>query len=431
MKMTAPKGKEGSAVSAYSELIKNFEKIRAYMREFYLYGFKSREEYTKKSARSYDDERRRMESWLGEYMSFARTPEGKSVFISIDSRASSHNPFYKAWKAKSFTDGDITLHFILFDILSDPSVSRSLSEIMEALDERYLSFFETPMMFDESTIRKKLKEYTDEGIIVTERSGRRMLYRRAEHTPLADAADALDFFSEVSPCGAVGSFLLDKEPPHSSKFAFKHHYITGALDHGVLASLFSAMREGRAVTLLNHARGSAEPRENRVVPLRVFISAQSGRQHLLAYQPDFHAIRSFRIDYISKVKAEEVSQHFEELRARLDEMQGKMWGLSVGRLDGLKKETEHVEFTVRIEAGEEYILTRLEREKRVGRIERIDDKTYRFVADVYDTNELAPWIRSFICRIVDLRFSNRTVENRIRNDIREMYRMYGVEEEET
>lgn len=47
---------------AYSELIKNFGKIRDYMREFYIYGFKSREDYTKKSARSYDDERRRIES---------------------------------------------------------------------------------------------------------------------------------------------------------------------------------------------------------------------------------------------------------------------------------------------------------------------------------------------------------------------------------
>ena len=58
----------------YSELIKNFEKVRAYMREFYVYGFKSRTEYDAKSARSYDDERRRLESWLGDYMHFTQTP---------------------------------------------------------------------------------------------------------------------------------------------------------------------------------------------------------------------------------------------------------------------------------------------------------------------------------------------------------------------
>ena len=139
-------------MSSYSELIKNFERIRAYMREFYIYGFKSRDDYSKKSARSYDDERRRIESWLGDHMNFVRTPEGKNVFISIDSRNIRHNPFYNAWKAKSFTDGDVTLHFILFDILHEPSVKKTIAELMEEIDKKYLSGFEFPMMFDESTI---------------------------------------------------------------------------------------------------------------------------------------------------------------------------------------------------------------------------------------------------------------------------------------
>jgi len=83
---------------AYSELVKNFNRIREYMREFYVYGFKSRDEYTNKSSRTYDDEKRRMESILGDYMQFRTSAEGKNVFLSIDSRISEHNPLYKAWK---------------------------------------------------------------------------------------------------------------------------------------------------------------------------------------------------------------------------------------------------------------------------------------------------------------------------------------------
>ena len=180
-------------MSSYSELIKNFEKIRAYMRDFYVYGFKSRDEYSAKSARSYDDERRRMESWLGDHMSFVRTPEGKNVFISIDSRSIRHNPFYHAWKAKSFTDGDITLHFILFDILHDPAVKRSITEILQKIDEKYLAVFENPMMFDESTIRKKLKEYCEAGIVIAEKLGRKMYYRRAESVDVSDLNDVLHY----------------------------------------------------------------------------------------------------------------------------------------------------------------------------------------------------------------------------------------------
>ena len=150
---------------AYNERVKNFNRIRDYMREFYVYGFKSRDEFTKKSARSYDDEKRRLESWLGDYMQFRR-----------------HNPLYKAWKTKSFTDGDITLHFIIFDILYDPEKKFSIAEIMKAIDT-YLSEFQVPRMFDESTVRKKLKEYVNEGLIVSEKTGRTVYYRKSKRTP--------------------------------------------------------------------------------------------------------------------------------------------------------------------------------------------------------------------------------------------------------
>ena len=107
---------------AYSELIKNFDSIRGYMRDFFLYDFKTREEYDRKSARSYDNERRRIQSYLGSLISFRRTPSGKNAFISLEGRSITHNPLYQTFKAKSFTDKDITLHFMLLDILADAGV---------------------------------------------------------------------------------------------------------------------------------------------------------------------------------------------------------------------------------------------------------------------------------------------------------------------
>lgn len=66
---------------AYSELIKSFSRIRTYMRSFYVYGFKHRGEFDEKSARGYDNERRRIESWLGDYMSFGQDADGRRVFV--------------------------------------------------------------------------------------------------------------------------------------------------------------------------------------------------------------------------------------------------------------------------------------------------------------------------------------------------------------
>lgn len=412
-------------MAQYSELIKNFERIRAYMREFYVYGIKSREDYKSKSARTYDDERRRMESWLGEYMSFVRTPEGKNVFISIDSRVSDHNPLYKAWKAKSFTDGDITLHFILFDILED-GVEYTIAELMDIIDERYLSLFDEPMSFDESTVRKKLKEYVELGIIKSRKEGRRTLYSRESDEVKMPDSRALNFYSETFPLGVVGSYLLDKTEHDEHPFDFKHHYITDTLDSGVLAALFEAMRKKSAVTVSNMSRRRDEPRRATFVPLRIFISVTSGKQHLIAYSPDRNSFVSLRLDYLSMVKIEGETPRFDELRALLDEAQPKMWGVNIKKKELGSERLEHVEFTVTVDEGEDFIVKRLYRERRCGRVEKIDEGTYKFSADVYDAMEMLPWIRSFICRITSLSSSNRSVENQFYRDLAESYRMYGI-----
>lgn len=411
---------------AYSELVKNFNRIRDYMREFYVYGFKSREEYTRKSARSYDDERRRIESWLGDYMGFRQNTDGKNVFISIDSRAASHNPLYKAWKTKSFTDGDITLHFILMDIFASAQKALSLTEITEQIDE-YLSVFPEPKTFDVSTVRKKLNEYISEGIVLGEKQGKSMYYSWTMEKCDLDR-DILDFFSEIAPCGVIGSFLLDQVKEQDSHFSFKHHYITSAMDSEILCSVFMAIREKRSVILETYNRHKEHVSESHVVPLRVMVSAQSGRQYLIAYAPRFRRILSFRTDHIASVKIGEVSERFDQMRQKLDEMQKHMWGVSTQNRWGNRM--EHVEFTIRYGAGEKHIPKRLEREKRCGTVEHLDENTSKFTADVYDASELIPWIRTFICRITEIHISNEKLEEQFLEDIKAMYALYGLEDGE-
>jgi hypothetical protein len=42
-------------MAEFNELIRDFKKIRDYMRDFYVYGFKSRNDFKHKSARTYDN----------------------------------------------------------------------------------------------------------------------------------------------------------------------------------------------------------------------------------------------------------------------------------------------------------------------------------------------------------------------------------------
>lgn len=408
---------------AYTELIKNFERIRDYMREFYVYGFKSREEFEKKSSRSYDNERRRIESYLGDYMEFRMAHGGKNVFLSIDSRTCVQNPLYKAFKAKSFTSGDITLHFILFDILYKPEITYTLKEITDIIDTTYLSIFRSPMLFDESTVRKKLKEYIELGLVKGVKQGRQIAYSRTGTANLSSWYDAINYFSEAGLCGVIGSFLLDQTGFESEACSFKHHYITHALESEVLCQLLQGISQRRSITITNVTNKSDHINSWDLVPLQIFVSVQNGRRYLMGYSLKYRRINSYRLDYITDVKIGKISEDFDQFREKLAAMQKYMWGISCNRRSTL----EHVEFTVSIDKGEEHILQRLEREKRCGTVQRIDQNTCRFIAEVYDTSEMIPWIRTFICRITSLNFSNRTIENQFKQDILDMYALYQIE----
>lgn len=108
-------------------------------------------------------------------MSFRIDENGKSVFISVDSSEISANPLYRAFKAKTFTKNDITLNFIILDILYG-GVDASANEIADKITSEYLCFFYDPVILDVSTIRIKLSKYLKLGIITTMKQGKKLLY---------------------------------------------------------------------------------------------------------------------------------------------------------------------------------------------------------------------------------------------------------------
>ncbi len=402
---------------AYSELIKSFNSIRVYLRSFFVYGFQHRNEFDQKSARSYDNERRRVESWLGDYMSFGQDAEGRRVFLSVDSRTIPENPLYRAFRAKTFTARDIMLHFHLLDMLAE-SDGLSISGIMEELTDR-LSEFDDGELPDESTVRKKLKEYVALGLLQNEKRGRETCYTvsRAE-TNLNSWRAAAAFFSEAAPLGVIGSFAQDRMEERFPHFRFKHHYILNALDSEMAAALFEAMGENRLVSFLSRGQRMT------MYPLKLYFGTQTGRQYLLAWSPRHLRFSFHRVDLMDEVKAGEVYAAPDFLPEKQEAFCSHVWGITGHNYDTLT----HVEMTIRILAGEEHVLRRLEREKRCGAVERVDETHWRFSADIYDALETLPWLRTFIGRITDLQCTDPEVTKRFWEDVQKMAALYQGDE---
>ena len=233
-------------MSEYSELIKNYAKIRDYIRDFYIYGFRSRDDYSGKSNRSYDNEKRRIESYLGDILYFRQEEDGKKVFLTADSAELLSNPFYKSFKTKSFTKNDISLHFAILYVLKKHG-ALTLKEMLGRILKEVLDFFEGDEIWDEATLRNKLKEYLALGILKSEKVKGKLYFSLSETPALDGLFDAINFFSENFPLGVVGSFLLDRFEEKNRIFTSKHKYLLEAVDSEVICALLSAIREQKKV----------------------------------------------------------------------------------------------------------------------------------------------------------------------------------------
>ncbi len=402
---------------AYSELIKNYNRIRDYMREFYIYGFRTRSEFSGKSVRSYDNEKRRVESWMGEYMKFSQDAGGKRSFISVDGRRVPRNPLYKAFWAKSFTDRDICLHFALMDILSEEE-SFPLTEILDELTE-----YMDDMFLDESTVRKKLKEYTALGLVHKEKEGRTVKYRKSEdHVDLEAWRDGVEFFAETDDMGVIGSFLEERLPEKDGIFSFKHRYLLKALESEIMAEILKCRREHEKMEIVLRSRRRKQMQKKEVYPLRIYVSTQNGRLYFIGYQYGKRRPEVYRMDFLESVRALEREEDVITLEAAYENFRKHLWGASAGA----GRKLEHIAFVITYEPYEKHIPARLEREKRIGKLEYLGIDRCRFSADVYDALELIPWIRTFIGRIEDFQCSNAAVERQFHEDLQEMKRMYAL-----
>lgn len=412
-------------MSDFKELVKTFSKTREYVRDFFVYGFKTREDFTLKSTRTYDNERRRLESWLGGFVRKDYTSKGKNISLAIDSNLLDTNPLYKVWKTKSFTDNDISLHFHLLDFLSDGRCC-TVEQLSDGLLEQY------HLLFDIQTIRRKCKEYQSLGLLRCEKRGKSLYYKLCDNqipslNSIPLLTDAFCFFQLVSPLGILGSTLMDTFSLQNHSFRVKHNFFVHTLEDEVLSVLLEAMAQQCYVKL--HILSSKTRRDltMTLLPLKIFTSTRTGRRFLCGYKKDARRFFCVRMDTIKEVTlSSEKAENYSEILTNLEKNLPSIWGVSFQ--SSRQNRMEQVRFLVEVKLPyENYIVTRLIREGKGGNVTQLDDTTYQYEKQVFDAHEMLPWVRTFIGRIKEFHCSNPKVEQRFYGDLQAMYHIYEEE----
>lgn len=408
-------------MSEFKELIKSFSKSREYVRDFFVYGFKTRDEFGGWSSRTYDNERRRLESWLSDYVRQDYTEKGKNIYLSIDSNLLDTNPLYQVWKAKSFTDNDVMLHFYILDDLRE-SEGKTADEITDGILERYDVVFESQM------VRRKCNEYAKNGMLKKEKAGKAVIYRlnppfRDLLSKYPDLEDAIKLYQLSSPLGIVGNTIMDNVSLKNDLFRIKHNFFVHTLEDEILLSLLQAMHEEKKVCITIKSTKTENIRTIEGVPLKIFISTRTGRRFLCLYLTEKRRFTCARLDAVKEVNIKENFSDYSELRNKLDQNKKFAWGVSFQN-DG-RMHLEHVKLTLHIhESSEAYILNRLKREGKGGVVKRVAQDTFTYETDVFDANEMLPWIRSFTGRIMDIESDCQKLKPTFERDFTAMCKMY-------
>lgn len=407
-------------MSEYKELIKQFDKIRTYVRDFYVYGFKTREDYQEKSGRTYDNQRRRIESWFSDYIRTGSKGHKKAVFLTLDSSRIPVNPLYHAWKSKTFTDNDITLRFFLLDILSDFRY-RSLEDLTDRINEQY------ECLFDTQTVRRKLSFFENEGLIMRKKEGRQYVYGREKditqtHPHLIPALTmAVRFFQGVAPFGFVGSTILDFWKEENPYFRFRSDYLVHTLEDGILLPILQAMEKKCQVFLTIKSTRGCHISRIMAAPLKILVSTQTGRRYVCVWRHDLHRLASFRLDSVQAAELSRPDSGYDTHMQAFENTFPYMWGVSLGNV----RPPETIRMEIRLdEQSEGHIVSRLEREGRGGILKRLKPGLYEYTRLCLDGAELLPWVKSFTGRIVSFHCSNGSVEKRLWDDMQIMAERY-------
>ena len=428
-------------MSDFHELIKSVDKCRDYVRDFFVYGFKSRSDFPGKSARTYDDERRRIVSWLNEYVreDFTEIGRSKNISLQIDQKLLDTNPLFRVWQAASFTDRDLILHFFILKILEDKDAAYSASEITDILIDEYA------LDADLQTVRRKCNEYVEEGLLYTKKEGKTLLYSRdlyfselSENTdPLIDM---IKCFSLDLPLGAVGDTILSMQDTENYIFRVKHSFPTFTLEDEIVLQLLTAIHDRKQVELKIQSNRRSQDKGYRTtgIPLQIFVSTRSGRRFVCMYHQEKKSFDCFRLDQIKSADLSGNADDKDIKRARdhLDKDRPYVWGVSFYPSVRGRGRLQKLILTINADDEKEtHIYQRLVREGEGGSVEHLAKNTLRYEKTVADVREMFPWIRSFIGRIKELKIygtdgenlfeENRQLESMFYRDLEKMYRLYG------
>lgn len=432
--------KEVDIVMGFKEsdsLIRDYSNIRSILRDVYIFGCYSKDDFVKSgmSARKYDNEKKRIMSYISKDFIYQRNVNRKSImYCSYHMENGSRNYMAETYRNKTFTMLDFMSYFFVLQLLSDGN-EMTLGDILQALPEN-----NEDVLFTKDNLRVKLEELVEQRLIEIVKYGKTVKYRISvdiwedfSDKELQDIYLFLDFLMNTYPVEVPFYFLRSKlrlymeikrgisSEQLQSPMQYKHNHLFNVVDNDVILDVLKAIKGKRRIQI--KLNGNENDSVFVTLPIKVLHDSTYGRQYVFCYSEAEEKVVVVRVDHIADLELKDSADiDFDSIVEKCMKAIDDCWCTSL-----TDKEPVNVVIEFMFdEQNESYVRRRLIREGHGALIQKITDGLYRMTISVNDPAEMIPWIRSFGERARVISSGEYKIEDRIKKDWKRAVEKYEI-----
>ncbi len=423
-------------------LIGEYERIRHILRDFYIFGCFTRNDYannTNISLSKYDQEQKKINSYLPEEFIFKKTENKRIIqFCRYNMYKDRENYIANTFRCKSFSELDIKMYFYVLQYLNERDMG--LSELCNEINS--VDFGEIND-YSKETIRQQLLKFEDAGYITKYKSKQGPKYslnkdvlKNLSDEEIQDICIMLEFVKNKEVLQVPFLFLQKKlelylycnrevEIVDKDFFLYKHNHLFNVLDNEILMEVLKAIKKKSyaKITIASYEKEVIKTSEKfEIIPIKIIYDTVYARQYLYGFSEILDKFTISRIDRIKKVDIMG-SVEEEKLNEILQKVDVENMAWCTSNIDISKNTFVKVEFKFD-EKEESFILERIKREGRHGKITQLEEGRYLYEIEVTDPKEMIPWIRSFGERAKIINSGDFKIEESIVSDWKELLSKY-------
>lgn len=368
---------------------------------------------------------------------------------------------YEYLQDKSIIDDDEVIDFdddvAVTDLVTIiKNIYANNQSVLKELNDIIPNFKQNDKLFTWARIKARITELVELGILVESSKNRYRLssdiFADIESEELSNIQLMTQFFYNCTFLTVPGFYLSSTIDEYSQSvyskktdsffnkqenpvFFYKHHRLQNVIDDDVTWTILTAIHN-KSVIHYSYKTKNNKILQFDVLPMKIIIDKQYGRQYFFCYNYNDHKYYMPRISAISNISIntsfdktriyEALSEndlsdiHFAYNRIYREHTQN-VWNIALG--EAISTVNIHFSFP-----QEEYskLLSRLNSTKRHGIITELGNGKVDFTINTCNELELVPWIRGFGAYALVDKNTNPELAEKLKNDWKEALKQYGI-----